>query len=150
MNFNIVRTIIMNIVCTIILSIHMTSKLSIKDYQSKYDKSRSRPAVSLHPVSDADIIKHIENKVFSSYVKSLIRYDIAGKDPKTVDWVSNDEVKKDIVDTIRKRLHLWNDEMQGSALIGLKFDIVKRLRLDKDFIDSLDDKFLYSLMDNKL
>lgn len=128
----------------------MTSRLTIKDYQSKYDKKRLRMAVSLHPVVDSDIIKHIEGKVFSGYVKSLIRLDIAGKDPKTVDWVSNNEVKKDIVDTIRKRLHVWNDEMQGSALIGLKFDIVKRLRLDKDFIDSLDDNFLYSLMDNKL
>ena len=41
-----------------------------------YEQNRVRQPVSLHKVKDADILTHIKNKEFSTYVKKLIREDI--------------------------------------------------------------------------
>lgn len=59
-----------------------------------YEQNRVRQPVSLHKVKDADILTHIKEKEFSTYVKKLIREDmkkwkqmsllksLGGKNPK--------------------------------------------------------------------
>ena len=41
-----------------------------------YEKNRVRQPVSLHKVHDADILKYMSDKKFSTYVKQLIREDM--------------------------------------------------------------------------
>ena len=41
-----------------------------------YEQNRVRQPVSLNKVKDADILSHIKNKEFSTYVKKLIREDM--------------------------------------------------------------------------
>lgn len=41
-----------------------------------YEQNRVRQPVSLHKIHDADILKYIKDKKFSTYVKRLIREDM--------------------------------------------------------------------------
>lgn len=41
-----------------------------------YEQNRVRQPVSLHKVKDADILKYMQGKEFSTYVKKLIREDM--------------------------------------------------------------------------
>ena len=41
-----------------------------------YEQNRVRQPVSLHKLKDADILAHIKDKEFSTYVKKLIREDM--------------------------------------------------------------------------
>lgn len=117
---------------------------SIKDYQSKYDKKRLRLAVSLHPVKDLDIINYVTELNFSGYVKDLIRSDI-----KSYDVMS--QLDQNIIKTIRNKLLSWCINKTGSALIGLRSDIIFRMNLNDslesvEFVNSLPDSFLNSLI----
>ena len=46
------------------------------DRKKKYEKKRTVRPVSLLNIEDADILTHIKNKEFSTYVKKLIREDM--------------------------------------------------------------------------
>lgn len=41
-----------------------------------YEKNRVRLQVSFNKVKDAEILKHLKDKEFSTYVKKLIREDM--------------------------------------------------------------------------
>ena len=41
-----------------------------------YEKNRVRQPVSLNKTKDADILAHIKDKEFSTYIKKLIREDM--------------------------------------------------------------------------
>ena len=46
------------------------------DRRKKYDQCREVKKVSLGFIKDADILAHIKDKEFSTYVKKLIREDM--------------------------------------------------------------------------
>ena len=46
------------------------------DSKKKYEAKRTVKPVSLLNIEDADIITHIKDKEFSTYVKKLIREDM--------------------------------------------------------------------------
>lgn len=46
------------------------------DRRKKYDQCREVKKVSLGVIKDADILAHIKDKEFSTYVKKLIREDM--------------------------------------------------------------------------
>ena len=47
-----------------------------KDRRKKHDDMREIKRASFHKVKDADILVHIKDKEFSTYVKKLIREDM--------------------------------------------------------------------------
>ena len=46
------------------------------DRKKKYDKKRVVKPVSLLNIEDTDILTHIKDKEFSTYIKKLIREDM--------------------------------------------------------------------------
>ena len=48
----------------------------VMDSKKKYEAKRTVKPVSLLNIHDADIISHIKDKEFSTYVKKLIREDM--------------------------------------------------------------------------
>jgi tRNA U54 and U55 pseudouridine synthase Pus10 len=47
-----------------------------KDRRKKYDEMREVKRASFHKEKDADILKHLKDKEFSTYIKKLIREDM--------------------------------------------------------------------------
>ena len=54
-----------------------------------YEQNRVRQPVSLHKVKDADILTHIKDKEFSTYVKKLIREEIK---MKTIEQINRNDI----------------------------------------------------------
>lgn len=81
---------------------------ALKKAQQKYEKTRTIKKVSFNDEIDADLIEHLKDKEFSSYVKALIKNDLDNKavpvqaedlpekkeglprDPNIIDWVDDE------------------------------------------------------------
>lgn len=50
--------------------------MGFNDRRKKYDKMREVKRASFHLVKEADILKYMQDKEFSTYVKKLIREDM--------------------------------------------------------------------------
>ena len=59
------------------------------DRRKKYDEMREIKRASFHKVKDADILVHIKDKEFSTYVKKLIREKIK---MKTIEQINRNDI----------------------------------------------------------
>lgn len=121
----------------------------LKKAQQKYEKTRTIKKVSFNDDLDADLIEHLKDKEFSSYIKTLIRNDInipvepkdipvnneaLPRDPNTVDWVDDQPKVRSDLERYRYmilRAHRGDFTNFPTDISHLTVDMINEMSIDE-------------------